>query len=301
MKINRMLEITTVLLNRGTITAGELAKRFEVSTRTIYRDVEALSSAGVPVYMSKGNGGGISLMENYTLPKTLLSEQESESLLLALSTLKAVKYPEIDTVLEKMGTLFKNNSMRDWVEIDFVHWGSAPNEHNKFVDIKRAIIERRVIEFEYVNADGMRTSRFAEPIKLMFKGNAWYLAAFCRRRNELRIFRISRVKNVRLTAETFVPPVVSEEDKQENRGKLKPFVLLKLRFDEKVLNRLYDNFDDSLIVKRGDHYDVEIALPEDEWLYGYLMSFGSLMEVIEPQSIRSILAVRFKEALNVYE
>ena len=88
MKINRLLEISLVLLNKGTVTAKELAERFDVSTRTIYRDVDILSTAGIPVYTNEGNGGGISILDNYSINKTVLTDGERDSLLLALKTLQ---------------------------------------------------------------------------------------------------------------------------------------------------------------------------------------------------------------------
>ena len=104
--MNRLFEIITILLNKGTATAQELADRFSVSTRTIYRDIDMLSSAGVPVYMNKGKGGGIHLLENYVINRTLISEQESESLLMAIKNLQVTNYPELDRILEKLGALF---------------------------------------------------------------------------------------------------------------------------------------------------------------------------------------------------
>lgn len=137
--MNRLFEITIILLNKGSVTAKELADRFGVSTRTIYRDIDVLSSTGVPVYTNKGNGGGIHLLESYAIERTLISEQESENLLLAIKTPQATQYPELDMILEKMGAIFKHAPDHDWVEVDFSPWGSAPNDKNKFNDIKRAI------------------------------------------------------------------------------------------------------------------------------------------------------------------
>ena len=302
MKINRLFEITTILLNKGTVTAKELADRFAVSTRTIYRDIDVLSAVGVPVYMSKGSGGGISLMENYAMSRTLISDQESESLLLAVKTLQATQYPEMDIVLEKMGAIFKKEINFDWVEIDFSHWSSSPNENNKFSDIRKAMLQRKVIHFVYINAEGYRSSRFVEPQKLLFKGNSWYLAAYCRQRQSHRIFRISRIKDVVVTAENFVPKLLSAPKKEETKDFLKSFVKLKMRFQAKALHRLYDDFDDSLITRNTDgSFLVEVVFPEDEWLYGYIMSFGSFVEVLEPKHIRNIIADRMKQALKIYE
>ncbi|GBG56984.1 DeoR family transcriptional regulator [Sporomusaceae bacterium FL31] len=302
MKFNRLFEITTILLNKGSITAKELADRFGVSTRTIYRDIDTLSAAGVPVYMNKGSGGGISLLDHYAMSRTLITEEESESLLLAVKTLQATQYPEVDIVLEKMGALFKHAVNYDWVEVDFSPWGSMPNEKNKFNDIKRAMLQRQVIRFDYVNADGHKSSRLAEPEKLIFKGNAWYLVAYCQQRMEARTFRISRLKNLEITSETFVRKPKSSTDSGRDQEASAPDVQLRLRFQAKVLNRLYDYFDDSYIVKKDDDFFIiEIALPAGEWIYSYILSFGSAVEVLEPEHIRNTLVQRMKQALKFYE
>jgi len=122
MQINRLLEIVTILLNRKTVTAKELANRFGVSTRTIYRDIDALSCAGVPVYTNRGNSGGIALLEDYTLNKALLSKSESEGLLLAIKAMGATSYPEAGAILDKIGSIFKGNKAHDWIEVDFEGW-----------------------------------------------------------------------------------------------------------------------------------------------------------------------------------
>lgn len=301
LKINRLLGITILLLNRETVTAKELAERFGVSTRTIYRDIDVLSSAGVPVFTNKGNGGGISLLENYSLNKTLISEHESESLLLALKTLKAAKYPEIDTILEKIGAVFKH-SETDWVHIDFSPWESTPNEHNKFIEIKKAILDRKRISFEYVSSAGEKTSREIEPMMLIFKGQAWYLWGYCVRKNDFRVFRISRIKNVKVTNEIFKRRNYVDKNQGNETENIRSPVYLKLKFYPQVLHRLYDDFDDEMIVRNSDGTcTVEVQFPEDEWVYGYLLSFGSYVEILEPQHIRDIIADRAKKLLKFYE
>lgn len=311
MKINRLLEITILLMNKGTVTAKELADRFEVSTRTIYRDIDVLSSAGVPVFTNKGNGGGISLMENYSLNKALISEHESESLLLALKTLKAIKYPDIDNILVKMGAMFKNAASVEWVNVDFSPWGSNPNESNKFSDIKKAILERRVILFDYVNANGDKSNRSLEPMQLSFKGQAWYLTGYCRMRKEFRVFRISRIKNVVVTKESFERKTPEDFEKNEdnkdsknskNSNDTRAFVKLKLKFFPEILHRIYDDFDEEFISKNADGTcDVTVVFPEDEWVYGYIMSFGCYVKVLEPEHVRYIVADRMRKALGHYD
>ena len=296
MKINRLIEIITILLNRQTVTAKELAKRFGVSTRTIYRDVDALSSAGVPIYTDKGKGGGISLLEEYTLNKTLLSKSESEGLILALKAMGATDYPEADALLEKIGSVFKSNIAHDWIEVDFESWSSKVNEDNKFGKIRDAIINCLVINFDYVNGTGVKTNRDANPVKLMFNAYTWYLIAYCHNRNEHRMFRLSRIKNVRLTDKHFTKRPITEEEKQIVQA---PLVELKLRCEEKVLNRLYDTFDEQFIHQNSDgSFDLTVQIPEEEWIYGYVLSFGSSAEVLEPARIRDEVRNRAREVFE---
>lgn len=145
MKISRLVEIITVLLNKKTVTASELAERFGVSVRTIYRDIDVLSSSGVPIYTTQGINDGVSLMEDYTVNKAMLSDNDKNSILFALQLLQSTKYPELDTVLEKLGGLFKSNTP-NWISIDFSPWGANPNAYNKFVEIKKAILKCLVIK-----------------------------------------------------------------------------------------------------------------------------------------------------------
>lgn len=302
MKINRLLEITFILLNKGTITAKELADRFGVSTRTIYRDIDVLSTAGVPVFTNKGNGGGISLLESYSLNKALISEHESESLLLALKTLQATQYPEIDTILDKIGSMFKSADSDNWVYIDFSPWGSKPNENNKFIDIKNAILECKVILFDYVNVEGRRSIRTIEPMRLVFKGQAWYLWGYCKMRKDFRIFRISRIKNVIITNELFERKKSDDLTNLDTTDSPKTMVTLKLKFYSEVLYRLYDDFDDEIIIQNADgSCNVTVTFPEDEWVYGYIMSFGCFVEVMEPKHVQKIIADRTRKVLKFYD
>jgi predicted DNA-binding transcriptional regulator YafY len=302
MKINRLLEITLILLNKNNATAGELAERFGVSTRTIYRDVDELSTAGVPVFTNKGNGGGIALLENYAINKAILTDHERDSLLLALRTLQATKYPEIDAMLEKIGGVFKKAAAADWVHIEFSPWGSGPNDENKFIDLKQAILECKVVTLDYINAAGVSSRRSIEPMRLVFKSQAWYVWAYCRMRHGFRVFRISRIRNIKITGEGFTRrPMESVKDEEPGAARRK-IVTLKLRFKPEDLYRVYDDYDESRITRNTDGtYNVSLTLPEDEWVYGYIQSFGSYVEVLEPPHIRKIIRERLQKALKYYE
>ena len=156
MQSSRLFEIIYILLNKKTVTAKELAEHFEVSQRTIYRDVDTLSLAGIPVYTEKGKGGGISLLPDFVLNKSILSEEEQNEILSALQGLASVKTSDTDHVLNKLSTIF-NKSAANWLEVDFSDWsfqnGSA------FHDFKTAILERRIAEFDYYSTYGELTRR----------------------------------------------------------------------------------------------------------------------------------------------
>ncbi len=302
MKLNRLLEITTILLNRKTVKASELAERFRVSTRTIYRDIDVLSSSGVPVYATQGTNGGISILEDYTVNRTALSTNEKESILFALKTLQSTKYPEVDVVLEKLGSVFKKTNT-DWISIDFSPWGSNPNAYNKLTDIKTAIIQSKVIDIDYINSLNQKSRRKIEPMRLIFKSQAWYLWGFCLEKLDYRTFRMSRIKRVDILEETFDRREIHivEDNSYETEGD-KHYTNIILKFTEEALYRLYDDFDDDLITVNGDGtYTLELNLPEDEWVYGYILSYGCFVKVIEPEHIRKIIKDRSERITEFYK
>ena len=231
----------------------------------------------------------------------MLNENERDSLLLALKTLQATKYPEVEKMLEKLGTVFRNKAAADWVDIDFLPWGSGPNAEDRLMLIKQAILSSNVIVFDYINTSGIRSHRTVEPLQLKFKGQAWYLNGYCRWREELRLFRLSRMKNLRITDESFVRKDFTEKDVDQSEVNDKGPVTLKLRFQPEDLFRLMDDYDDEYIVRNEDGtYEVTVTFPEDEWVYGYIMSFGDYVEVLEPPHIRKIIAARMRKALKYY-
>lgn len=303
MKLNRLLEITTILLNKKIVTASELAERFGVSVRTIYRDIEVLSSSGIPVYTMQGSNGGISIMDDYVISKTTLSDTEKGSIIFGLKTLESTKYPEINAILEKLGGLFKSNAS-DWISIDFSPWGSDPNAYNKFADIKNAIMQSAIVEVDYINTKNIRTHRRIEPLRLMYKYQAWYLWAYCLKRQDFRTFRISRIKNVSVTQEHFVRRIL--ESKLINRdpeyAANNHMVHLILQFSGQALYRLYDEYDDDSIRDNGDGtYTLEIDFPEDDWVYGYILSFGTYVKVISPPHIQKIIKEKSKNIAEFYK
>ncbi|MEN6340109.1 MAG: YafY family protein, partial [Clostridiaceae bacterium] len=173
MKNDRLFQILYILLEKGTVTAPTLAKTLEVSVRTVYRDVEALSMAGVPVYASQGKGGGISLMPNYSFDKALLSDDEQNQILFAIQSLQAADQP-VAALLKKLGGMFQKQNV-SWIEADFSRWGMGRVDNEKFERLKTAILEKRVLDILYCSTSGDTSNRSVLPFKLIFKDKSWYL------------------------------------------------------------------------------------------------------------------------------
>lgn len=305
MRVDRMLGIVTLLLQKGMLTASQLAEHFAVSTRTIYRDVEAISLAGVPIYASKGSRGGIALAEGYTLQRLPVSDSERESLLLALQTLGVTRYPGVDTMLCKLSALFSGLGV-DWVSVEFSHWGSTRDESQRFSTIRESILGQRVLVFDYWDAAGQSTCRQVEPAHLAFVGYTWYLHAWCRNRLAWRTFKVTRMRDVHLTGEHFLRRSQDQlrahmqQSRQDSAGT--PMLNCKLLFHPRTEYRVYDMFDQQLIQRLPDGgLLVTVSWPEDEWLYGTLLSFGGSLQVLEPRHLREIIRGRLAEALHAYE
>lgn len=283
MQISRLFEITYLLMERGSVTAAELAERFEVSTRTIYRDLDLLSGAGIPVYTAKGKGGGIRLLPDFLLDKSLLSREEQNRLLAGLQGLNAIQVPDVEPVLQKLAAVF-GRRQTSWLEVDFSGWGVS-FEKERFQTLQQAILERRPIRFTYYSARGERLEREAEPVRLLFKGQSWYLHAFCRLRGDYRFFKLNRMREIELAGGHFTrePPAQSLPE-QAYPGKR---CHVKLRLSSKLAYRVYDEFAPETVERQPDgSFLAEIDFPEDDWLYGFLLSFGPEAELLEPPELR---------------
>ena len=186
MKINRLFEIIYLLLEKRTITAKELAAHFEVSVRTIYRDIDILASASIPIYFQRGKHGGIKLMDNYIMNKSLLSQKEQNEILYALQSLNTTNYFKNDKTLSKLSAIF-NQKADDWIKIDFSRYNND-DDNTLFEKLKEAILTKQTVKFDYFNTKGKHSERTADPLTLWFKEKAWYLFAYCHKKNDIRQF-----------------------------------------------------------------------------------------------------------------
>lgn len=301
MSESRLFKILYYLLDKGTVTAPELAKKFEVSVRTIYRDIDMLSGAGIPVYTTTGHGGGIHLFDNFVLKKSLLSEQEMQDILIGVQSLSAVQYPDTDGVMSKLKATFQI-AESDWIEIDFSRWGSIVEKEKQYFEmLKRSILGRQEIQFLYYNSLGEVSQRRCRPLKMVYKDKAWYLYAYCLKRNDYRLFRISRIKELLVTDQYFKSHSEMKESVFSLMEEMGKPITIELSFPKEVSYRVYDTFEDDVIKWNGQEIRVNVTLPETEWLYSFIMSFGNQISILYPISLKEKIIERYKIALKHFE
>ena len=283
MKDNRLFRILYYILEKEKVTANELADKFEVSVRTIYRDIDSISSVGVPIFTTQGKGGGIKIDNEFILNKSLFDTNEKEEIIAALQGLEKTNKSYKSELITKLSALFKIKNS-NWIEIDFTSWGSNNTYQDLFNTLKIAIINKNIISFSYISSKGEKINREVKPIRLLFKEQDWYLYGFCLLRNDFRYFKLSRVKDLELLAinykDDFEDIVLKKEIKYEN------MVNIKLKFNKNVAFRVYDEFKAIEEDEKGNLY-VEIKIPNNYKLYNYIFSFGSNVEILETKEIRN--------------
>ena len=291
MKDNRLFRILYYILEKEKVTANELAEKFEVSVRTIYRDIDSISSVGVPIFTTQGKGGGIKIDNEFILNKSLFDANEKEQIIAALQGLEKTNEAYKSELITKLSALFKIKNS-NWIEIDFTSWGSNNTYQELFNTLKIAIINKNIISFSYNSSKAEKINRKVKPIRLLFKEQDWYLYAFCLLRNDFRYFKLSRMKDLEVLAinyeDNFENAVLKKELKYEN------IVNIKLKFDKSVAFRVYDEFNEAIEEDEKGNLYVEIKIPNNYKLYNYIFSFGSNVEILEPKEIRN----QFKNMIN---
>lgn len=291
MKDNRLFRILYYILEKGKVTANELADKFEVSVRTIYRDIDSISSAGIPIYALQGKGGGIEIAEDFVLSKSLLSENEKQQIMSALQGLDNTTIQRENELLTKLSALFKMKNT-SWIEVDFNNWQNNKMYEKTFDDIKSAILSKNIISFTYFSSNEKETDRSVKPVRLLFKSQDWYLYALCLLRNDFRYFKLSRIKNLEIHTEkfddNFEDVILKKETPHENT------VNIKVKFNRKVAFRVYDELNGEITEDNDGNLYTEIQIPNNHNLYNYIFSFGDGAEVLEPKEIRR----QIKEMIN---
>ncbi|WP_411553125.1 helix-turn-helix transcriptional regulator [Paenibacillus lautus] len=312
MKIDRLLAITVLLLNRGRLSAKELADRFEVSSKTIYRDMDTLCQAGIPIVAHQGITGGFEIMEHYMIDKYWLSAEEMSTLVTAVKGLSsALEDPQMGMLLEKIKALLRrveqglgDEYRKEPVVMDFQPWGQRQGLKPAVGLLKQAIHDKRRVQMEYIDAEGGAERRTIEPASLFLKGNVWYVQAFCLEREDFRLFRLSRMQDIKMLSEAYEPrPWPGKErlewDSSWSNAREQETLLL---FEAAARQRVADMFPPEQVTVTPDgSLRVHVLYKLDEWFYGMILSFGDQVLVELPGEAAEEVKRRAKRMLQRYD
>lgn len=293
MQVSRLFRILYILLTRERVTAPQLARELEVSVRTIYRDVQALCEAGMPIFSEQGRSGGISILPGFKLNKSLLSDEERLSILSSLTA--GVQSGVQEQALVRKLTAFFGAPAPDWVQIDFADWSGKQDEDIHI--IRQSILEKRLLAFDYYSESGSMTTRQVCPLMLWFKGQAWYLRAFCLTRRAVRTFKLTRLKRPEIIPGAFPQEAIDAQrsDTPSTDWPEPEYVHLIMHADSCMAYRIFDDFSEEAVIRleSGD-FRIDTRFPPGEWIKSIVLSYGEHAEVLEPEELRQ----EIKEALK---
>ena len=300
MKIDRLIGILSVLLQKEKTTAPELAERFEVSRRTINRDIEDLCRAGIPIRTLQGTGGGISIMDGYRMDRTILTSKDMQMILAGLRSLDSVSgssyYGQLMEKIQAGSSTFISG--RDSILIDLSSW-YRESLTPKIETIQDAIGDRHLVRFQYFSPSG-DSERTVEPYYLVFHWSSWYLWGWCRDRKDFRLFKLNRMDRVRETEERFEcreAPMPDLSNEKIFPGKIR----VKALFEPDQKWRLVEDFGPECFVERDDGRLLFTTNHTDlESLITWLMTFGDKAEVLEPCEAREVISQMAKKMAILY-
>ncbi len=291
MAADRLFQIIYLLLEREQVTAKGLADALGVSVRTVFRDVEILSEAGIPLVTTQGPGGGVALQEGYVLDRAAFTPEEQRTL---LTVLEGLPEQDQDRALARLSALFSRRE-DDWLRVELPRWGGDEGDSENFRLLRRAVLDRRAVRFTYASSRGDVRTRYVLPAQLVCRGQSWYLQAYEPEKEEVRTFRLCRISAPELTEERFRRRLALPE---EPTGAIPPLFRVDavLRFDRSAARRAREEFAPACCREEADgSLLVECVFPDESRLYGYLLSFGGGVEVLEPGTLRRELARRARE------
>ncbi len=309
MKIDRLVSIIMILLDKERIGARELAEMFEVSPRTIYRDIDAISMAGIPVRSVSGVGGGFEIMPQYKVDKKVFSTADLSALLMGLSGLSdVVRGDELIHTLAKVKSFIPAAQAKDielkvnQICIDLSPWIGNGSIQANLEMIKAALQDNKLLTFEYIAHHGNKTARSVEPYQLVLKGSHWYLYGYCHMKNAYRLFRLSRMSKLQINEDTFTPRDYPKPQLEFDDILKTMQTRIKLRIHSSVMDRVLDycSYDD-LKPDGDEYYIVDFPFIENEYHYDILLSFGDKCECLEPPYVRAKMNQRIHDIAALYK
>ncbi|MDO4274597.1 MAG: YafY family protein [Eubacteriales bacterium] len=305
MKIDRLIGITMYLLNRNVVSARELAERFEVSVRTIVRDMETLSIAGIPVSSSTGASGGYEILDTFKLNKQITTMEDYLFIITALKGMcSAYDNKKINTTLEKLLTAGHYKDEEQRVFIDFGVVSEGKNIPGFVREIEEAIHNKSIVEFDYTDSTGQKSHRAVEPLALNYRWYAWYLLAYCTCKNDYRLFKLNRLNDLIVTDKPInyehgnVPELLEKQWSNDTRR----YIPMKLLCKAEARVPVMEYMKGKIVEERenGDFVMDTYVIENERIWFSMLLGLGDSVEVLEPREIIDKIKEKTLQIQNLY-
>lgn len=308
MKLERLIAMLTSLLQNDRIPASWFAEKYDISIRTVYRDIEALESAGIPIVTYPGVNGGISILDTYKIDKKLFTMQDITTLLTSLKSISgSVNDAKINSTLEKIKSLIPEKHSHaielgtKQLYIDMSPWANNPYVSANMAIMQKALELNQLVRFEYSSRYLVNSSRKVEPHQLVLKQGNWYLRGYCRDKKEFRIFKLSRISDMEIQKEVFEPREFEPEIQDFKDWQNENLLTVELIVDDVIKERTLDFCKPEQLREMPDgKIHVKMPFVESDMGYGVLMGFGHHCEVVSPKHVKEELARRISLLANQY-
>ncbi len=308
MKIDRLIAIIMVLLEHEKISAKDLAERFEVTPRTIYRDLDTINQAGIPILSTSGPGGGVEILKTYKVEKRLFSTSDITTLLMGLGSIQSnLPSNEIVGTLAKIKGMIPLEKQKDFdfranqIKIDVTPWLYAGNLSDTIELIKIAMEQHQLLCFDYRDIKNQKSRREIEPYRLLLKGEDWYIQGYCIGRDDFRTFKLLRMQNVCILEQSFEIRDFPFKKMDSVFFNDKTLVPAKLRIHEAIRDAIVTRFGEDCLTPDGtEHYMANVHLPIDDLSCSYIMSFGGKIVCLEPKNLKEKIQKISEEIYDQY-
>ncbi len=313
-RVDRLVATILLLQSKRIVRAKDIAHHFEISIRTVYRDMKALCEAGVPVAAEAGEG--YSLVEGYHLPPVMFTDAEASALLLGGKFIE--KLTDSSIIKNAESALLKIQSVLPGETRDYLETLQRATEvllrprqaregfrDGTMATIQAAIVHRRVVSMEYYShhRDSFST-RDVEPLGLLFYARHWHVISYCRLREDFRDFRTDRIRSLRVRDEGFTARQgYSLKDFMATFDEVKNAIEVKIKFKNETAGYMRERYQFGLVAEKQLKTGVVMTfvVPSLEFLIGTLLAYGSNAEVISPQSLKDRLSEEANKIVRLYK
>ncbi|TBL68509.1 helix-turn-helix transcriptional regulator [Paenibacillus thalictri] len=284
-KVERLISIIMILLKKNVVSTKEFVQLFNVSKRTILRDMETLSLSNIPVYSVTGVHGGYGIMDEYKVDKRLLSSSDLENILTALGGLEQILISEeVEITIKKIEAMVSPLAPKGSIQLSFYDWEGRSELRQTLKTCQEAILKRRLVSFDYIDKNGTATKRTVEPYQLHFSETSWYLKGYCLHRMRYRTFKLSRIEHLKINEQTFSPR--GDVLEQEQEANYEPeLVAVKALISPGIKDQFIERYGRKSIENySSDYLLATIHVPQNSHGFQFLASFGTNLQIVEPKT-----------------